>query len=102
MKTEQPMPVKNGERPVVDIAVEFLRARSSVGIEHYGTHLQTGNGRDFGQDADEEIADHFLYWIGYRIEHARRVQGLLATIGKLGEENKELRERLERVEKWAA
>jgi len=85
------MPTQNDEMPVIEVAVDWLRERSAVGVERYKTLLKPGNGRDFGRDADEEMADWFLYWVGYRIEHARHIRELLALVGKQAEEIKALK-----------
>lgn len=95
--SDQPTPTPNSGPHVIDVAIEMLESRRELGRQRYGTPLQTGNGRDFGRDADEEMADWMIYWAGYRIEHARRIQSLLATIGKQSEQIKALRSELEDV-----
>ena len=77
------------ERSVVDYAHQLLDERRAVGKERYGVELKLGNGRD-GRDADEEMADWFIYWVGYRIEHAKKIRELYAMIGKQGERIKQL------------
>ena len=78
----QPDPIPNNSRPVIDAAIELLESRRAPGLKTYGTLLQAGNGRDFGRDADEELADWLIYWTGYRIEHGNRIRRLLAMIGE--------------------
>lgn len=91
----QPNPKPNHLRPVIDAAIEMLESRRAVGFARYGVPLQTGNGRDFGRDADEEMADWLIYWAGYRIEHGERIRSLLTTIGKQQEEIAALKARLD-------
>lgn len=83
---EQPPPSPNNNPHVIDAAIDLLESRRALGRERYKTPLQVGNGRDFGRDADEEMADWLIYWTGYRIEHAARVRALLAMIGRQAEE----------------
>lgn len=80
---------------MIDAAIEMLESRRAVGFARYGVPLQTGNGRDFGRDADEEMADWLIYWAGYRIEHGERIRSLLTTIGKQQEEIAALKARLD-------
>ncbi len=44
----------------LDLCEELL-ARREVGIAHYGTPLQTGNGRDAELDALQEVLDALAY-----------------------------------------
>jgi len=80
-------------KPVVDQAIDLLEARRGLGMRRYSKPLSVeGDGRDFGVEADEEMADWLIYWTGYRIQHQRRVQELLELIGKQAEEIKRLRD----------
>ncbi len=76
----QPAPTPNDQPHITDLAIELLRERDALGRERYGTSLQPFNGRDFGRDADEEMADWFQYWIGYRIEQRRKIDALKAEL----------------------
>ncbi len=78
---EQAPPMPNDGPHVIDAAIQMLERRREVGRQRYKTPLQVGNGRDFGRDADEEMADWMIYWAGYRIEHARKVFDLYKLIG---------------------
>lgn len=100
--SEQDPPKPNNNPHVINAAIDLLEQRREVGFERYKTPLQTGNGRDFGRDADEEIADFIIYWAGYRIEHAKRVREMLITIGKQAEEIKALKAELSLVKGAAA
>ena len=44
--------------------IEAFTERKAIGAHRYGTILQAHNGRDFGQDAFEEITDFCVYWRG--------------------------------------
>lgn len=88
---EQPIPKPNNSPHVIDLAISLIESRREVGRQRYGTPLQIGNGRDFGRDADEEMADWIIYWAGYREEHAKRIRELLAMTGRQSEEIKSLR-----------
>jgi hypothetical protein len=94
MDNEQPMPRPNSRHAIVGVAKDLLDSRDATGRERYGTSLQPFNGRNFGRDADEEIADFFLYFVGLRIEQAERIRELLRLIGEQGEKIKLLEKEL--------
>jgi hypothetical protein len=58
---DQPPPIPNGRRPIVDLVVEDLVERKRIGTERYGTPLQAHNGRDALVDAYQEALDQTLY-----------------------------------------
>ena len=61
-KTAQPEPLpKNGKQDVVDLVLADIQARVEMGMEKYGTKLQTFNGRDALWDAYQEIIDLAMY-----------------------------------------
>lgn len=64
----------------VEQAIELLRRREAVGTERYGPPLTAGDKRRLGEEADEEMADWLIYWMGYRAQHERAIQSLLDTI----------------------
>lgn len=65
----QSAPQPNGGRPLWDQVIEDMHGRDTFGIERYRVPLQTGNGRDFAQDAYEESLDKTVYLKGLVIEH---------------------------------
>lgn len=58
---DQPAPVPNTSRPIVDLVIEDLLERRRVGTERYGTPLQAHNGRDALVDAYQEALDLCQY-----------------------------------------
>jgi hypothetical protein len=58
---KQPMPVKNKNRPIVDLVIKDMKERKKQGIKTYGVALQAFNGRDALQDAYEEALDLAVY-----------------------------------------
>lgn len=56
----QQMPIQ-GKEDVVPHVIKDLHLRSDVGLETYGTRLQTHNGRNVLQDAYEEALDMACY-----------------------------------------
>jgi DNA-binding XRE family transcriptional regulator len=84
------MPVP-GRQDVTPIARErflaMLQEREAKGIETYGTHLQTHNGRNPYVDLAEELADAWQYAVQASIEHA----DLIAENAAIRSENDALR-----------
>ena len=75
---DQPLPVPNGQRSSHDLVVDdiascaapykqrtaaatLMAQRKELGLERYGSILQSGNGRNCRQDLLEEIADACAY-----------------------------------------
>lgn len=58
---EQPDPMPNQSRPIVDLVIEDMKARKAEGVKRYGTPLQAGNGRDALVDAYHESLDLCMY-----------------------------------------
>lgn len=50
-----------GQQDVTEAVIADLQARTALGIERYGTPLQTFNGRDALRDAYEEVLDAAKY-----------------------------------------
>ncbi len=69
--TPQPHPVL-GRENVVKYVLEDLRKRREMGIEKYGTELQTHNGRMALWDAYQEMLDMVIYLRQYILEQAER------------------------------
>lgn len=61
---DQPLPKKNDGPAMQDLVIADIEERKQVGLERYGTLLQTHNGRDFLQDAYEEALDLVMYLRG--------------------------------------
>lgn len=59
--TEQPDPIHNNSKPIVDLVMEDMQTRKKIGIERYGVPLQANNGRDALRDAYEEALDLAIY-----------------------------------------
>ena len=59
---DQPLPtVHEGQESVQDLVVDDILERKQVGIERYGTPLQTFNDRDVDLDLYEELLDSTMY-----------------------------------------
>jgi hypothetical protein len=58
---KQPKPIKNNNKPIVDLVVKDMKERKKQGIETYGVALQAFNGRNALQDAYEEALDLSIY-----------------------------------------
>ena len=58
---DQPPPTPNSSTPIVDLVMQDLLERKSVGILRYGTPLQAHNGRDALVDAYQEALDLCIY-----------------------------------------
>lgn len=69
----QPAPVANAEPACWDLVVEDMQRRDAFGKFKYGVRLQPHNGRDFLQDAYEEVLDLAVYLRGliYELEKQR-------------------------------
>ncbi|AON97446.1 hypothetical protein SEA_CHEWYVIII_24 [Rhodococcus phage ChewyVIII] len=65
----QAAPIPNDGPSMHDLAVEVIQERKQVGLDEYGTLLQTKNGRDFLTDSIEEVADQLVYLLGAREEY---------------------------------
>jgi len=58
---DQPPPVPNDSRPIIDLVMEDLVERKRVGIERYGVPLQAHNGRNMLVDLYQELIDAVVY-----------------------------------------
>ena len=61
MIEDQPAPIPNNTIPIVDLVMNDLQERKTVGIARYGTPLQANNGRDALIDAYQEALDLCIY-----------------------------------------
>ncbi len=59
--SEQPAPTPNGNADIWLLTITDMHRRRVLGINRYGTPLQTENGRDALQDAYEEALDLCVY-----------------------------------------
>ena len=60
----QPDPIPNDSKPVWELVIEDMKKRDTFGRKKYGTPLQINNGRNFLQDAYEELLDLIVYLRG--------------------------------------
>ena len=58
--TPQPAP-HSGKLTVIDYVLADTTERAAMGVQKYGTHLQTHNGRDALWDAYQEAMDLCMY-----------------------------------------
>jgi hypothetical protein len=58
---EQPAPVRTDGQDIQSLVMADIAARREVGIQRYGTPLQTNNGRDALRDAYDEVLDLACY-----------------------------------------
>jgi hypothetical protein len=61
LAAEQPMPAPNDSPSVQGMVIADLEVRLQVGIQRYGTPLQSHNGRDALRDLYEELLDACCY-----------------------------------------
>ncbi len=59
--SDQPTPVSNNSTPIVDLVMQDMLERKSIGFNRYGTFLQVNNGRDAMRDLYEELLDACMY-----------------------------------------
>jgi hypothetical protein len=76
-----------GKLALVDQAKDLLERRRAVGRKSYtdATDLSVEHAKDFGPEADEELADWFIYWLGYRHRHKLEVRKLHERVARLEE-----------------
>lgn len=58
---EQPPPVRREGADIQTLVMQDIAARREVGIERYGTALQSHNGRDALRDLYDELLDAACY-----------------------------------------
>ena len=58
--TPRPAP-HSGKLTVIDYVLADMAERAAAGVQKYGTHLQTHNGRDALWDAYQEAMDLCMY-----------------------------------------
>jgi len=83
---QQPMPSPGKENVAPSLKQRFndwIDARTTEGIETYGTPLQTFNGRDSALDAFQEILDFSQYQEQSRMEALARIRQLEEAIKEL-------------------
>lgn len=61
MMQEQPKPQINNNPPIMDLVIEDMKERKTLGIRKYGVALQAYNGRNPLQDLYEELLDACAY-----------------------------------------
>ena len=75
---DQPLPMPGREDVfkalLTDDIPAKLRARNERGRITYGRTLETFNGRDAGQDAEEEVLDALVYLRQMRLERGRLIE----------------------------
>jgi hypothetical protein len=81
---DQPPPVPNDRPAIQDLVIADMQERKRLGIERYGTPLQTHNGRDALVDAYQESLDQTQY-LRQEIEERRdhRAEGAAAEREKI-------------------
>lgn len=92
---EQPAPVETARSKPVGPAVEAMFTQSLThqvkkGLERYGTHLKTHNGRDAAIDAWQELVDLGQYLTQLQMEHA----DALAEVDRLQQRQRDMGEAL--------
>jgi hypothetical protein len=81
---DQVLPTVNDEAQYIqDIVCDDIQARKAVGVDRYGTGLQTFNGRDADRDLYEELLDALMYQKQRQIERAQLVEVVLDLHGDL-------------------
>jgi len=75
----QPKPIP-GKQDVTPLVIADLQKRSDVGLETYGTRLQTHNGRDALLDAYEEALDLCCYLKQAITEREESVSRLISDV----------------------
>lgn len=78
---DQPPPIPSERPAIVDLVIQDLMERKSLGIERYGTPLQTHNGRDAMIDLYQELQDATAYIrqvIEERRDHFAAAEALIA------------------------
>lgn len=78
---EQQLPTE-GRQDVQEALIEHIRQRREIGVQRYGTPLQTFNGRDGLRDALEEALDLATYLMQVRMEVEEQAR-MLYKAGKL-------------------
>lgn len=90
---DQALPVPNAEtscqQRFMDWVNELAPVRMELGLARYGTLLQPFNGRDFMQDAEEELFDLSVYMQGIRAEREAMLD-LLGDVAAIGGPDAEL------------
>ncbi|MFE6000363.1 hypothetical protein ACFQ6C_26440 [Streptomyces sp. NPDC056454] len=72
---DQPLPTA-GQESVQDALIKRIEERRELGIQRYGTPLQTFNGRNAVRDALEEALDLATYLMQVEMEQTARQAGL--------------------------
>ncbi|MGW1436927.1 hypothetical protein ACWD7M_16955 [Streptomyces griseus] len=72
---DQPLPTE-GQESVQDALIKLIEERRELGIQRYGTPLQTFNGRNAVRDALEEALDLATYLMQIEMEQNARQAGL--------------------------
>lgn len=72
--------VREGAEFVQDRAAREILDSKEVGIQRYGTALQTFNGRDMLRDAYEESRDHYIYMTGLIMAREAQEEELVQAV----------------------
>jgi hypothetical protein len=92
--SEQPAPTPGHENVMNEARRRLMQAldeREKKGLETYGRPLETFNGRDALQDAEEELLDRYVYLLQARMEREElraeieRLKGVIAVADVLCE-----------------
>ena len=79
---DQVMP-SPGQEIVNPVAIqhitELLEKRNQIGIERYGTTLQTFNNRDVFRDFADEFTDAWQYYVQIKLENEHRRRAVMAV-----------------------
>jgi hypothetical protein len=73
---DQPLPVHTRGEAIQDLVIQDIEDRKRIGLERYGTLLQSGNGRRALLDAYEEAMDLCMYLKQALVEQDEANEGL--------------------------
>jgi hypothetical protein len=83
LASPQPPP-RRGHENVMPEVIELLQKRAAVGLEKYGTELQTYNGRDAPLDKVHELADALCYAVQDWLERRQLRDDLVSAVARAG------------------
>ncbi len=72
---DQALPVAGRESVFAEIR-RRLDGREALGVRRYGRSLETWNGREAGQDLEDELLDALAYATQARLEHRALVEAV--------------------------
>lgn len=82
---DQKLPTKNDRVTIQDQGITKIQKRKQIGLERYGTLLQSFNGRNSLRDAEEEVLDLFMYLIQINEERAEISEDFNYIVGLIRE-----------------